>query len=110
MHIEYGQILAVLTAVRVVILAVPAAASEECLTDWGAAGQIVRKEKLMTVQQLTQDESVLLPGKPIKTTLCKVGDDYVYKVVVRISGGALKTIVVDARRPDPATAQDVKSR
>lgn len=98
-----------IAAVLAVSAAVPVRA-EECLTDWGAAGQIVRREKLLTVQQLTQEESVLLPGKPIKTTLCKVGDDYVYKVVVRVSGGALKTIVVDARRPDPATVQDVKSR
>lgn len=109
MHIGYMQVWVGLAAVFAVSLAVPAAA-EECLTDWGAAGQIVRREKLLTVQQLTQEESVLLPGKPIKTTLCKVGDDYVYKVVVRVTGGALKTIVVDARRPDPAAVQSEKSR
>ena len=96
-------------AVLAASVAVPAAA-DECLSDWGAAGQIVRREKLLTVQQLTQEESVLLPGKPIKTPLCKVGDDYVYKVVVRVVGGALKTIVVDARRPEPAAAVGAKSR
>ncbi|HPG89631.1 MAG TPA: hypothetical protein PLD46_08245 [Hyphomicrobium sp.] len=90
-------------------LATPAAA-EECLTDWGTAGQIVRREKLMTVQQLTQSEQVLLPGKPIKTTLCKVGDDYIYKVVVRTSGGGLQTIVVDARQPDVQPTAATKSR
>ncbi len=30
--------------------------ANECLSDWGAAGEIVRREKLLTVQQLTQDE------------------------------------------------------
>lgn len=109
MRIRYGQVWVGLAAVVAAGIAVPAMA-EECLTDWGAAGQIVRREKLLTVQQLTQEESVLLPGKPIKTTLCKVGDDYIYKVVVRLSGGALKTIVVDARRPDPAANQAEKSR
>ena len=109
MRILDVQVLMGFAAIFAASFAVPAAA-EECLTDWGAAGQIVRREKLLTVQQLTQEESVLLPGKPIKTTLCKVGDDYVYKVVVRVSGGALKTIVVDARRPTPAALENVKSR
>jgi hypothetical protein len=88
---------------------VPAFA-EECLTDWGTAGAIVRREKLMTVQQLTQSESVMLPGQVVKTTLCKAGDDYIYKVVVRLSTGNLQTIVVDARQPDAAAADAAKSR
>lgn len=109
MRILDVQVWLALAALLAASFVAPAAA-EECLTDWGAAGQIVRREKLLTVQQLTQEESVLLPGTPIKTTLCKVGDDYVYKVVVRVTGGALKTIVVDARRPDPAAAEREKSR
>ena len=79
-------------------LSVPCAA-EECLTDWGLAGEIVRREKLLTVQQLTQTNAAGLPGQVVKTTLCKDGDDYVYKVVVRQASGQLKTIVVDARSP-----------
>ena len=72
-----------------VVVALAAASSraparaEECLTDWGQAGEIVRREKLMTVQQLTQSNAAGLPGQIVKTTLCKDGDDYIYKVVVR---------------------------
>jgi hypothetical protein len=73
--------------------------AEECLTDWGIAGEIVRRQKLLTVQQLSQSNAAGLPGQIVKTTLCKDGDDYVYKVVVRQASGQLKTIVVDARSP-----------
>lgn len=86
------------------------ARANECLSDWGAAGEIVRREKLLTVQQLTQDEGTLLPGQIVKATLCKDGDDYVYKVVVRTAGGALKTIVVEARPPAADAIEPAKSR
>jgi uncharacterized membrane protein YkoI len=75
------------------------ARAEDCYSDWGLAGEIVRREKLVTVQQLTQPGTALVTGEIVKTTLCKDGDDYVYKLVVRGAGGQLKTVVVDARRP-----------
>ncbi len=31
-----------------------AARAEDCLTDWGMAGQIVRRENLITVQEVSQ--------------------------------------------------------
>ena len=43
-------------------------------------------------------------GDIVKSTLCKDGDDYIYKLVVRDSGGQLKTVVVDARNPGAAAA------
>jgi hypothetical protein len=73
--------------------------AEECLTDWGQAGEIVRREKLVTVQQLTQANAAGLIEAIVKTTLCKDGDDYIYKLVVRDAKGQLKTVVVDARNP-----------
>ncbi len=79
-----------------------AAQAEECLTDWGVAGEIVRREKLLTVQQLAQSGAVGAAGQIVKTTLCRDGDDYIYKVVAREANGSLKTIVVDARNPDDA--------
>lgn len=85
-----------LAALAAAGVSVPARA-EECLSDWGQAGEIVRREKLLTVQQMTQSNAAGLPGQIVKTTLCKDGDDYIYKVVARQANGQLKTFVVDAR-------------
>ncbi|MEQ1670226.1 MAG: hypothetical protein ABL893_05160 [Hyphomicrobium sp.] len=93
-------VLAGLTALAAALPPGAPARAEECMTDWGQAGEIVRREKLLTVQQLSQPGPAQLPGQIVKTTLCKDGDDYIYKVVVREAGGQLKTLVVDARRPD----------
>ena len=87
-----------LAALAAVGVSAPANA-EECLSDWGQAGEIVRREKLLTVQQMTQSNAAGLPGQVVKTTLCKDGDDYIYKVVARQANGQLKTFVVDARSP-----------
>lgn len=71
--------------------------AEDCITDWGAAGAIVRAQKLLGVGDLTQQAAQDFGGQIIKATLCKDGDDYVYKLVVRMPNGQLKTVVVDAR-------------
>ncbi len=96
--------------------ALPARA-EDCYNDWGLAGEIVRREKLITVQQLTQANAAGLIEAIVKTTLCKDGDDYIYKLVVRDAKGQLKTVVVDARNPgfgagrgSTLTAQPAKPR
>ena len=91
------QVSLLLLAVVVLIGQSVHAPAEECLTDWGTAGEIVRREKLMSVQDLSKIDGPSLGGQIVKTTLCKDGDDYVYKIVVRAAGGVLKTIVVDAR-------------
>ena len=103
------QLWTVLAAFLAPSLGVPAHA-EECLTDWGAAGEIVRREKLLTVQQLTQGEVTALPGQIVKTTLCKDGDDYIYKVVIRDPSGSLKSLVVDARPVASDSMLPAKSR
>lgn len=73
--------------------------AEECLPDWGEAGEIVRRQKLVTVQQLLSSAQQTFKGQIMKTTLCKDGDDYIYKVVVRQANGQFRTVVVDARNP-----------
>ena len=105
-----------LTAFAAAGVALPALA-EDCYNDWGLAGEIVRREKLVTVQQLTQANAAGLIEAIVKTTLCKDGDDYIYKLVVRDAKGQLKSVVVDARNPgfgagqgSTATAQPAKPR
>ncbi|MEQ1651091.1 MAG: hypothetical protein ABL897_01235 [Hyphomicrobium sp.] len=99
-----AMVFAVLTGLAAGFVVSGAARAEDCMTDWGAAGEIVRREKLITVQQLSQPGPSQIPGQIVKTTLCKDGDDYVYKVVIREAGGRLKTLVVDARRPASGAA------
>ncbi len=81
-----------------------AAKAEECVADWGLAGEIVRREKLMTVGELSKSAAADKAGEIVKTTLCKDGDDYVYKLVVRDAKGQLKAVVVDARAKGNAAA------
>lgn len=75
------------------------AAAEECLTDWGAAGAIVRSQKLVPVAELSKSQAVGAAEEIVKATLCRDGDDYIYKLVLRDTKGQLKTVVVDARKP-----------
>ena len=75
------------------------------MTDWGQAGAIVRQQKLMSIGELTKSVTPNIGGAIVKTTLCKDGDDYIYKLVVRDPSGQLKTVVVDARpKGNPAAA------
>ena len=82
-----------------------AAIAEDCVADWGQAGAIVRAQKLMTVSELSKSAGSQVAGEIVKTTLCKDGDDYVYKLVVRDAKGQLKTVVVDARAKGKAATE-----
>jgi hypothetical protein len=93
------KIAAVMAAVSVSSSGLSAAQADDCLTDWGAAGEIVRREKLLTVEELAKslrDDGI---GQVVKTTLCKEKGGYVYHLVVRDSLGKLKSTVVSAKIP-----------
>lgn len=73
------------------------ARAEDCLSDWGLAGEIIRQENLITVDELA---SSVLPGgegKILKTTLCRIANGYVYRMVVQDRNGRLRTTIVPAR-------------
>ena len=72
----------------------------ECFADWGTAGEIVRREKLRTVEQLRADPAGNVNGDILKTTLCKEDDDYVYRLVIRTPFGQLKTLLLRAKAPE----------
>lgn len=77
-------------------LSSPASAEEGCLSDWGAAGEIVRREGLRTVEQLTLEEPRQLDGQIVKATLCREAKGYVYRLVVRGPGGQMKNVMLNA--------------
>lgn len=81
------------------VLAQEQAIADECLTDWGRAGEIVRHEKLLTVEEIARSLAADGVGQLVKTTLCRSKDGYVYRLVIRQSSGQLKTTVMSAQTP-----------
>ena len=75
------------------------AADDTCYSDWSVAAPIVRQENLMTVEQLSAAARSKLNGDIVKTTLCKVNGNYVFRLVVRSASGQLSSMTVDAKDP-----------
>lgn len=82
----------------------PSAAVATCFSDWGTAGAIVRKEGLITVEQLAADRKADALGDIVKATLCLEDDTYIYRLVVRDASGQLKSVVVQAQTSAPAAS------
>lgn len=71
--------------------------ADECLTDWGMAGQIVRRQNLITVEEVSRSLASGGIGELVKTTLCRSDNGYFYRLVIRSPTGRLKTTVINAR-------------
>lgn len=91
-----------LIAVSLVASAValpPVGATDTCIADWSIAAPIVHAQGLTTVEALSRIAAAELPGIIVKTTLCEENGAYVYRILVRDTGGKLTTRTVDARAP-----------
>lgn len=77
-------------------LSAPASAAD-CMTDWGLAGQIVRRENLITVEEVAKSLAADGVGTLVKMTLCRSDDGYFYRLVIRGPAGELKTTIMTAR-------------
>jgi hypothetical protein len=80
-----------------VTLASAAARADDCLDDWGMAGQIVRRENLITVEEVSRSLAADGIGQLVKTTLCRSEAGYFYRLVIRSPTGQLKTTVMTAK-------------
>jgi hypothetical protein len=69
----------------------------DCLSDWGMAGQIVRRENLITVEEVSRSLAADGLGELVKTTLCRSPEGYFYRLVIRMPTGQLKTTVMTAK-------------
>lgn len=69
----------------------------DCLTDWGMAGQIVRRENLITVEEVSRSLAADGIGVLVKTTLCRSADGYIYHLVIRSPTGQLRSVVMTAK-------------
>ena len=87
---------AVISAAAMGLLHEPALA-EDCLDDWGVAGQIVRSEKLITVAEVARSLEADGVGRLLKTTPCRSDKGYFYRLVIRSPTGQLKSTVMSAK-------------
>jgi hypothetical protein len=74
-----------------------AVCAEDCLTDWGMAGQIVRRENLITVEDVSKSLAADGIGELVKTTHCRSPEGYVYRLVIRVPTGQLRTSVITSK-------------
>ena len=79
---------------------VPSAhAAETCYPDWSVAAPIVAKEKLVAAKKVHQLARQRYRGDLKKITLCKAGNEYIYRLVFFEKNGRIWHLKVDARRP-----------
>lgn len=76
-----------------------AADEKQCFKSWSEAAAVVKREKLVAVEQLSQKADVTLGGSIVKATLCSAGQRYFYRLVVRLPGGLMRFVSRDARQP-----------
>jgi hypothetical protein len=70
-----------------------------CIADWSVAAPIVRKEGLVSVEELSTQIRAKLDASIVKTTLCQEKGGYAFRLVVRGAEGQLKSLILDARAP-----------
>lgn len=70
-----------------------------CFRDWAAAQNVVREHRLSTVDQVSQFARKLGAGQVVKAVLCRDGDRFEYRVILRDGRGQLTRHIVTARAP-----------
>lgn len=99
-HASGGPAAIIAIAAGLVALAASVARAEaDCITDWSIAASLVEQEGLVKIERLARMARDNLAGEIVKTSLCAGKDGWSYRLVVRGTGGGLKSLVLDARRP-----------
>jgi hypothetical protein len=93
----------------------PAAIGESvrCFDDWSDAAPIVLNERLVPARELHTWARKHLKGKVLRVTLCRDGERYIYRLLVRGPKGRIRNRTVEARGPlegasPPKAAKPVK--
>jgi len=99
-HLKLGSVL-VLVAVLVSGWMFHAGAKDRnsCFDDWSVAASAVKRNGLVSVEELSARAKKKLSGQIVKTTLCRTKQGFAYLVVVRTLEGRLETFWTDARNP-----------
>ncbi len=79
-----------------IALATPVAAEERCYGDWSDAALVVAAERLRSARDVHDLARAHLGGDVVRIVLCRVADDYVYRVVLRRADGRIGNLTVSA--------------
>ena len=70
-----------------------------CLSNWSEARAVVKREGLVTVEQLVKLVPVKFGGDILRIALCQSDDAFTYRLVIREPSGIIRQLTVDARQP-----------
>ena len=90
-----GLMLAVIFGPSVVSAGPP----EQCIGDWAKAAVIVQRGKMVDVAGLSKLAREKFDGRIMSARLCKGGDGYFYRLVIRRDDGRVQRVKVDALKP-----------
>lgn len=74
------------------------AKQQKCYKNWSEAAQVVSEQNLVSVAKLSQQFQRQKIGEIVKTDLCRIGNSYVYRLVIRKGKGRFSSATYDARR------------
>lgn len=94
-----SSLLSMFAAVVAAATTGPSAAPNRCYADWSDAAELVRQEGLVGVDELSRLARTRLDSEVVKMTLCRDGERYVYRVVLKVQRGTMRVVIVDARQP-----------
>ncbi|MEQ1647864.1 MAG: hypothetical protein ABL898_04690 [Hyphomicrobiaceae bacterium] len=75
------------------------ATTTHCFTDWAEAGDVIRRESLVSVSVLHAQAKQRHLGDVVRVTLCSSVGQFTYKLLLREPKGSVKTLIVSAVRP-----------
>jgi hypothetical protein len=82
---------------------------KRCYRDWSKAGQVVRKNKLAHVDELSQAAVQAGLGQIMKVELCRNRRGFEYRLILRDAFGRFHRKVTGAREPFPKRRQKKRS-
>jgi hypothetical protein len=89
----------ILAGLHLTCAVLPVRAAELCIEDWSTALPVVREEQLATVEAVTGLAKGKVKGDVVKVTLCRQGQRWVYRLLVRGPAGRYAPVYVDAKEP-----------
>ncbi|MCL4766430.1 MAG: hypothetical protein KJZ80_09375 [Hyphomicrobiaceae bacterium] len=93
------MITSIVLSAALAFVTVARAEDRRCFASWSEAAELVKQEQLVAVEQLSRQAQARLGGSIVKTTLCAIGQRYVYRLVVRLPDGLMRFFSLDARKP-----------
>ncbi len=76
-----------------------AMAQQDKCYEWTEAAPIVRREQLAPAREVQEQARKHLDGELIRMTLCEESGQFVYRLVIRVGGGRVRYLTVNARTP-----------